>query len=391
MGRPTGAGASDRLIAITLTLVPFTALGLARFAYGLVLPAMRAELSWSYFEAGVVTTMNAAGYLVGAALGAAAARRFGAWEMIVGGVAGMAVSLAATAPLSAMAPILFFRFGAGIFGGLAFVAGGTLAAQLSKTSVRSALVWYPAGAGLAIVVSAGGQALIDALGGGWRVGWFALGALGAIAALLLAMIVPRGGEGQPVQRAGSAARVKGLELSYGLFGLGYISYVTFVGAYVDDGDATLDPRLFWAVLGTASVVGAFAWPPLFARHTAGAMYPVTLALCSLGVLAILVDRSAPGALASAGLFGFSFLAVVSGVTGAARDRVVPEGWAKAIGSLTVTFGAGQTIGPLLGGALGDTSSGLRLGLGASVVILATGAVVALVDSRSVSSGAVGPY
>ncbi len=378
----TGYNASDRLVAATLTLIPFTALGLARFAYGLVLPAMRADLSWSYFDAGVVTTMNAAGYLVGAALGAAAARRYGAWKMIVGGVAGMAVSLAATAPVSAMAPILLFRFGAGLFGGLAFVAGGTLAAQLSKNSVRSALVWYPAGAGLAVVVSAGGQALIDAASGSWRVSWLALGLLGAVAAALLAVIIPRSGEGQPVQKSGVSARAKGLEISYGLFGLGYISYVTFVGAYVKDGGADLDPRVFWALLGAASIVGAFAWPPLFARYSASAMYPVTLAFCSLGVLAILLDRSAIGALASAALFGFSFLAVVSGVTASARDRVVPEGWAKAIGSLTVTFGAGQTIGPLLGGALGDTSSGLRLGLGASVVILAAAAVVAALDYRA---------
>jgi hypothetical protein len=39
------------------------------------------------------------------------------------------------------------------------------------------------------------------------------------------------------------------------------------------------------------------------------------------------------------------------------------------------------LGPLLGGALGDTSSGLRLGLAASAAILAAGALVALGDYR----------
>ena len=88
------------------------------------------------------------------------------------------------------------------------------------------------------------------------------------------------------------------------------------------------------------------------------------------------------AVISASLFGASALAVVSGGSAAARDRVRPESWGAAIGRLTATFGVGQMLGPLLGGALGDTSSGLQLGLGASAAILAAGAVVALIDHQS---------
>ena len=135
--------------------MPFASIGLARFAFGLVLPAMRDELSWSYFDGGVATTANAAGYLAGAIYGARAARRYGDRTMIVWGTAGMALTLFATALSEALVPILIFRFGAGLFGGLAFVAGGTLATQLSKTTVPSALVWYPGGA-----VIIGGRRLV---------------------------------------------------------------------------------------------------------------------------------------------------------------------------------------------------------------------------------------
>lgn len=377
---------SDRVIAATLTLVPFTSIGLARFAYGLVLPEMRDDLSWSYFDAGVVTTGNAAGYLVGAALGAWMARRYGEWWVVVVGVAGMGLTLAATAAVSSLLLITMFRSFAGLFGGWAFVAGSIRAAQLSKRGAPSALVWYPAGAGMAVVVTAGGQAVIDATVGGWRVSWLALGGLGLASAVLLAVVVPSAEYEAAPQRSGVAAREKRLELSYGLFGLGYISYVTFVVAYVKSGESSLPATVFWAVLGVASVVAAFLWPPLFARHSAGAMYPLTLAICALGVLAIIVSRSSVGALGSAVLVGGSFLAVVSGVTASARDRVPPDGWGSAIGWLTVTFGAGQTLGPLLGGALGDSDAGLRLGLGASAVILGAGAIVALADHRTSDVG-----
>lgn len=49
------------------------ALGLARFACGLLLPAMREDLRWSLAEAGALNTANELGYLLGAAAPASAA------------------------------------------------------------------------------------------------------------------------------------------------------------------------------------------------------------------------------------------------------------------------------------------------------------------------------
>ncbi|MCY7314760.1 MAG: YbfB/YjiJ family MFS transporter, partial [Rubrivivax sp.] len=43
-------------------------LGTARFACALLLPPMRADPDWSYFTAGSMNTVNAAGYLAGALL-----------------------------------------------------------------------------------------------------------------------------------------------------------------------------------------------------------------------------------------------------------------------------------------------------------------------------------
>ncbi len=342
---------------------------------------MRDDLGWSYFDGGLAATANAAGYLAGAIVGARAARRFGDRNMIVWGTAGMALTLFATAVSGAFIPIVIFRFGAGLFGGLAFVAGGTMATQLSKTTVPSALVWFPGGAGLAILVTALGLPPVESAFGGWRSGWIALGVVAALATAALAVTVPEHRSDHVAQSATIVDRIRGLEISYALFGLGYISYATFVVAFVRDGEANVSTVLFWATLGAATVVGSFTWPSLFARYTPGAMYPVTLAICAAGVLLIIIDRSTLSALVSASLFGLSALAVVSGVSAAARDRVRPESWGGVIGRLTATFGVGQMLGPLLGGALGDTSTGLRLGLGASAAILAAGALVALVDHR----------
>src|SRR5512143_4215120 len=55
-------------VLAALSLGPAVATSFARFAYALILPAMRAELNLSYSQAGSLNTANALGYLVGALL-----------------------------------------------------------------------------------------------------------------------------------------------------------------------------------------------------------------------------------------------------------------------------------------------------------------------------------
>src|SRR5690606_37549643 len=52
-------------IALGLSMGAALSLGLARFAYGLLLPPMREDLGWSYLLAGSLNTANALGYLLG--------------------------------------------------------------------------------------------------------------------------------------------------------------------------------------------------------------------------------------------------------------------------------------------------------------------------------------
>ena len=53
-------------VALRLSLAAAVSLGMARFAYALLVPPMRADLQWSYLLAGAMNTGNAFGYLLGA-------------------------------------------------------------------------------------------------------------------------------------------------------------------------------------------------------------------------------------------------------------------------------------------------------------------------------------
>jgi predicted MFS family arabinose efflux permease len=80
-------------VALGLAVGPLVAIGLARFAYALLLPGMWADLTWSYSQAGAMNTANAAGYLAGSILTARLAARLGERTVYLVGLFGTAFSL----------------------------------------------------------------------------------------------------------------------------------------------------------------------------------------------------------------------------------------------------------------------------------------------------------
>lgn len=70
----------------TGTLAIFAALGLGRFALGMLLPSMAASLPLSYDEMGYIGTGNFIGYLVAVLVSGRLAGRLGARRMIAGGL-----------------------------------------------------------------------------------------------------------------------------------------------------------------------------------------------------------------------------------------------------------------------------------------------------------------
>ena len=154
--------------------------------------------------------------------------------------------------------------------------------------------------------------------------------------------------------------------------------MTFIVAFLaDHGARPGEISSFWVVLGAAAIAGGFAWPPLIARLRGGRALATVLAVVATGALLPLVSGSAVAALASAALFGASFLAVVTASTAVARRSLVQHHWTPAIGTLMVAFAIGQCFGPVLAGVVSDGPAGLRLGLGLSAGLLALAALIAL--------------
>ena len=355
-------------VALGLAVGPLVAIGLARFAYALLLPPMRTDLDWSYSQAGAMNAANAAGYLAGAIFTARLAARHGERTVYLVGLFGTAFSLIGCGAGEDFTTLLALRAAAGFFGALAFVAGATLATA--------------AGAGAGVVLSSVivPLALMDGASG-WRWGWLGFGAVSLLAGLVSLPAVRHRPPRATVRVASRAATARvslvAAAIAYALFGAGYIAYMTFVIAFLRaEHFAPLTVSTFWTVLGLASVATGFGWGYVLARLPGGWPLAVVLAMLGIGALMPLMNEGGAIAFLSAVLFGGSQMAAPAAVTVLVRKAHPPATWTREIGWLTVLFGIGQCIGPLLAGALSDTPSGVRLGLLVSVAILALAAVIA---------------
>ncbi len=373
-----------------LALGTAAALGLARFAYGLLVPAMRAELGWSLAQAGTLTTANSLGYLVGAVAAAPVARRLSETATFRLGMVATAVALAATAATGSYPVLLLTRAAAGASGALVFIAGGVLASR-AAASLRSAmpLTIYFAGAGLGIVVS--GTIIPPLLShhpGRWPLAWAGLAAAAALAAAL-SWTAAAGSEeaaagvdaasrvAAPLLDWGAVARMWRVASAYLLFAAGYIAYITFLSAYLTAHRAgVIQVAATWAALGAAVIAAPALWSrPVHAWTGARAL---TAALAGLSVAAVIAIISAAPAvvLASAIGYGATFLVVPAAITRLVHAAVPRRGWTAALAAFTVVFAAGQMAGPYLAGVLADS-----YGTGATLVwtaaLCAAGAVLSM--------------
>jgi predicted MFS family arabinose efflux permease len=164
---------------------------------------------------------------------------------------------------------------------------------------------------------------------------------------------------------------------YGLFGVGYIGYMTFVITLLrEQGLATGTLSVFYALLGLGVVASSWLWAGLLQRHRGGVPLAVLNALLALATVLPLWGTHLATAFASGALFGAVFLSVVASTTALVRHNAQPAAWPAGIAAFTVVFAAGQIVGPSIVGWVADGPGGLARGFAWSAAALALGAVLA---------------
>ncbi|MFD3354402.1 MFS transporter [Streptomyces fradiae] len=346
------------------------AFGMARYAYGLTLPGIRADLGLSELVLGLIASATFAGYLAGLLLaGRLAARHGPRAPTTVGGVCGAAGAVIVTLARSPE-PLAF-----GVV--LAGSAGGWVWAPYSDIVTRSVPSRQRPGA-LAVITTgtSGGLVLLGGLAvlaavGSWRRVWAGIAIAAVAAALVNVRLVPRTGAAPHRKgRSGAPSLLAALRVpaAYSVvYFASVVVYFTYAADVLDRGGlpAAAVPALY-AAIGLTGMV-AVATGALARR--AGSLRVAALCLATVGAaLALLAlgGDSVVATAASACVFGTGYM-TGSAVLAVWTAGLVPER-AGAAFTACLVVGALSSVGaPALAGAV-------LPGLGLGPLLVATAAV-----------------
>ena len=380
-------------VLVMALLAVFGALGLGRFGYTSVLPAMQEDLGLTNTQAGALASWNLAGYVIMAVAAGVLAARFGpriviTAGLVVAGAAMLATGLVHGVPSAAAARALT-GVGAGVVNVPAVAMMSTWFGP-RRRGMASGFVVSGSSLGLVIVGPLVPWLIAAAGRDGWRVTWLVFGAVTVGLALLAALVLrdrpakPAGergsaaGAASAVSMAASAAshraaapshraglrRVLGSSFFWGLgvvyttFGFSYVIYMTFFVRRLT-GDVGLSPEeagALFMTLGWASLACGVVWgwvsDVIGRKHALAIVCAVHAA--SFALFALWTETM--GLTISAVLFGLTAWSV-PGIMGAAcGDGFGPALASSALGFLTLFLGVGQAVGPLVGGVLADAYS-----------------------------------
>ena len=364
------------------TLVVFGSLGLGRFSYTAVLPAMQVELGMDNMQAGILATVNLIGYLALSVIGGAMASRYGPRVVITGGLALAGIGMLFTGLVDGFAAASVWRALTGI---------GSGASNVPVMALLAA--WFaPRRRGLAAGIAVAGSSvalifigplvphILSAYGkNGWRICWFIFGGatlLLAISSFLILRnrpseigIKPLGADKEeliPDFRSKGlqwasvyrSAKVWHLGLVYIAFGFSYIIYMTFFikhlgaeGGYSQESAGRLFMLMGWFSLFCGLIWGVVS--DIIGRK--GALIIVYL-IHALSFSLFALWSSPVSFTFSAILFGLSAWSIPAIMAASCGDMLGSRLAPAALGFITLLFGIGQAVGTSIAGIMADAAN-----------------------------------
>ncbi len=399
------------IIAFTGTLVTILAHGFGRMSYSVILPSMKDGLMLNYTQLGSIATGNFIGYLCLATTAGFLAARFGIRKVVFISLLLMGVSLFLTGLANSYLFAFLMRLITGAGNGGSYVPIMALPAAWFITTKRGlATGIISAGIGTGLFLSGILLPPIIASFGkeGWRYAWFFLGtAVFVLAFLCYSFLRDRPSEkglsmyGGEVKQRGEAkvtlfSALKNVVVEpeiwklggvYFTYGFSYVIYLTFFVAYLTK-ELDISPlsagRIF-AVLGILSIFCGviYGWiSDVWGRRYGLVIAYFTLALAYL-VFACWKDSM--GFYISAIVFGIAAFSVPTIMAAASSDAVGGALAPASFGFITLFFGIGQALGPVIGGWIKDTTGTFTYAFILSAAVSMSGAAGSLVLRRKPAS------
>ena len=170
-----------------------------------------------------------------------------------------------------------------------------------------------------------------------------------------------------------------LGLVYFFYGLSYIIYMIFFAAYLvkEMGMTQAWAGNLWAAVGGLSIFCGVIWGGISDRLGRGRGAALAYLVLGISYIAYALIKIKFGFYLSAVLFGLTAWSIPTIMAAAAGDFVGPRLAPAGLGFITLFFGIGQAIGPVLGGYLADTTQTFTIPFLVAAGISLTGTVFSL--------------
>ena len=382
-----------RSLVLAAGLTYASVFGFARFAYSVMLPAMRDDFGATVATMGMLASSNLMGYVLGSGLAMLLTARFRTDRVSLAGLVSVCAGLLLLAVTPGPGGALVLMFVLGVGSALAFIATTAMVSNAVPERRGRLLGFATAGIGLGTTGCSLVIAFLLEIGDdGWRWSWFALGVLLTAAVPWIHRTVSSA-DRERVASSGAAntddkptwgavARHRRLWVfpMYVCWGAGYIVYVMFVTAFLHDerGLSVGTAALIYSVIGVAAIFGGPLVGPLSDRLTRPPLMALTMATCAGGTALLVVADTVGLYLVSAVLFGMPISAIGTLIAAYVGDLWRPIEQGPIFAGVTLLFGIAQAVTPAVVGIVTDRVGTLTPAFLFAVAILLLGAVISLV-------------
>jgi len=389
-------------------LTIFACVGLARYAYTMLIPSMQSGLNLTYDKMGFIGTANFCGYLLSVILAPRLIRRFKPRLVIFGGLViislslfGMSASYGFTMPL-----VLYFMVGIG--SGFANIPTFVLISYWFRSDQRGKAAGILVGGMGAAIVLAG--VLVPFLNqrfgaDGWRVGWQLLSLFCVLVTVIAAWLVRNqpsdiGLEpfGQapvisceqmiPREHKGDGAILLRLGLLYMAFGSTFMVYGTFIVTTLvrEYGFSEARAGMYWSWIGIFSLFSGVIFGTLSDRI--GRKYGLSLAFAVQGSAYLLagIKPESQWMMISVFLFGSAVFSIPAIMAASVGEYLGVHRAASAFSTITIFFAAGQTVGPTIAGIIGKATGSFTGAYLLAALLIGSAMVFALFLPRPATHG-----
>ena len=388
------------------TLGVFGALGLARFGYTTVLPAMQSDLGFNNEQAGLLATFNLSGYLFLSMLGGILASKFGVRVIASAGLFLAGISMIFTGYSQDFDSLLIWRMITGIGSGAANISiMGLWAAWFSKKRRGLASGIAVSGSSIALIFTGLFVPYVLKSFGetAWRDVWSVYGYVTIVLAVLSFIIIKNSAHEMGLDPIGGSEKAisdiknnkekktnwRNVYLSpsvwilgaiYSAFGFSYIIYTTFFVKFLvaDHAYSTVKAGNIFMLMGWFSLISGILWGIASDKIGRKKTLIMLYALNATAYLLFAVGNSHFLLVLSAIIYGLSAWSIPAIMAAACGDMLGLKLAPAALGFITLFFGIGQALGPFVAGNITDASGSFQTAfLLASAISLAGGVGSAL--------------